>query len=291
MVLNGNVTSFTVSNNSIHDNNNIGIDFIGFEGTGSTGNDQARSGVCVGNTVYNISSATNPTYGGDRSADGIYVDGGKDIVIERNKVDNNDIGIEVASEHQGKTTSNITVRNNFVSRSYQANVLMGGYAANKGNAANVVVVKNTLFQGGDGEVALQYNCNGVTVKNNLCYAKSGNSYLVNEGSNNSNVNADYNLYYGASTSSPGSWSDAHATYANPMLITPYSDMHIGNTSPAVDSGVDLGTVSGTVDIEGEARVQGGARDIGVDEIGSALVSVTGGNVSLISISLPVGSTQ
>jgi nitrous oxidase accessory protein NosD len=37
MVLNGNVSDFTVSNNIIHDNDNIGIDFIGFEGTGPTG--------------------------------------------------------------------------------------------------------------------------------------------------------------------------------------------------------------------------------------------------------------
>src|SRR5439155_8178218 len=95
------------------------------------------------NVVYNISSATNPTYGGERSADGIYVDGGRDIVIERNKVDNCDIGVEVASEHLGKTTSNITVRNNFISRSYQGNILMGGYASNRGDALNVIVVHNT----------------------------------------------------------------------------------------------------------------------------------------------------
>src|SRR5207302_909819 len=31
VVLNGNVTNFQVTNNTVHDNNNIGIDFIGFE--------------------------------------------------------------------------------------------------------------------------------------------------------------------------------------------------------------------------------------------------------------------
>ena len=47
MVFNGNVTDFTVTNNVVHDNDNIGIDFIGFEGNGPTGQDQARSGVCA----------------------------------------------------------------------------------------------------------------------------------------------------------------------------------------------------------------------------------------------------
>ncbi|MBC7487169.1 MAG: hypothetical protein H7282_10505 [Cytophagaceae bacterium] len=71
LVLNGNVNGFIVSNNIVHDNDNIGIDFIGFEGIGPTGSDQARNGVCTDNTVYNISTFTNPTYGGDRNADGI----------------------------------------------------------------------------------------------------------------------------------------------------------------------------------------------------------------------------
>jgi hypothetical protein len=38
----GNVTYFTISNNLIHDNDNIGIDAIGFEGVAPTGYDRAR---------------------------------------------------------------------------------------------------------------------------------------------------------------------------------------------------------------------------------------------------------
>jgi hypothetical protein len=83
LVLNGNVTNFLVSHNIIHDNDNIGIDFIGFEGTAPAGFDQARDGVCSSNMVYNISSLNNPAYGGDRAADGIYIDGGRNIIIEK----------------------------------------------------------------------------------------------------------------------------------------------------------------------------------------------------------------
>jgi len=272
MVLNGNVTNFTVSNNTVHDNDNIGIDFIGFEGTCPTASlDQARDGVCINNTVYNTSSKTNPTYGGDQSADGIYVDGGKNIVIERNRVSNCDIGIEVASEWKGKTTQDITVRNNFISGSFQANIMAGGYDANRGNALNITIVNNTTYQGTGGELALQYNCNTIQIKNNIFYGISSQDYLQNWGSNNLNVSVNNNIYYGQSTSSPGDWVDAGAYYVNPLLVNGAVNMHIGAASPAINAGIDLGNnttgtpISGTLDIDNKPRKMGVKVDIGADE--------------------------
>jgi Protein of unknown function (DUF1565) len=82
VTLNGNVENFTVTGNLIHDNNNIGIDAIGFEGTSpQSAYDQARNGLISGNTVYNITSYGNPDYGNVYAADGIYVDGGTNIII------------------------------------------------------------------------------------------------------------------------------------------------------------------------------------------------------------------
>ncbi|WP_437709764.1 right-handed parallel beta-helix repeat-containing protein [Sorangium sp. So ce448] len=264
MVLNGNVTKFVVSRNTVHDNDNIGIDFIGFEGTGPSGSDQARDGVCVDNIVYNISSAGNPAYDGERSADGIYVDGGKDIVIERNKVDSSDIGIEIASEHAGRTTSNITVRNNFVSRSYQGNIMIGGYDTSRGNAADIAVLNNTLYQGAGGEIILQNNANGVLIQNNILRATSGKDY-VSSGSNNRNVTVDNNIFFGASRSSAGAFSDPRARFVDPLLVGPPSDLHLTSGSPAVDAGIDLGSRSGATDIDGGARTSGARIDIGADE--------------------------
>src|SRR6267143_4238146 len=272
LVLNGNVDGFIVAGNIVHDNDNIGIDFIGFEGTGPIGQDQARNGICVDNVVYAISSATNPTYGGGRSADGIYVDGGRDIVIERNKVDNCDIGIEVASEHGGKATSNITVRNNFISRGYQGNILMGGYDATRGDAHNVVVVNNTTCQGTYGEIVLQYNCDGITVKNNVLYARSGQPYISNGGGNNTNVTVGNNIYFGAGNTSPGPYPDARARFVDPHLVSPYADLHLQVGSPAIDAGIDLGNdaqgqpLSGASDIDGRPRAQGSAINIGAHEL-------------------------
>jgi len=73
IAVNGNVSDFEVTNNFVHHNNNIGIDFIGFEGTCPDPNlDQARDGVCRDNVVWRISSFGNPAYGRHYSAGGIY---------------------------------------------------------------------------------------------------------------------------------------------------------------------------------------------------------------------------
>ena len=276
LVLNGNVTNFTVSNNLVHDNDNIGIDFIGFEGVGPVGSDQARNGICVGNTVYNISSFTNPTYGGGRSADGIYVDGGANIRIERNTVSNCDIGIELASEHAGKNTQDITVRNNFISGSYQANIMAGGYDSNRGNAVNIVIVNNTTYQGTGGELALQFNCNNITIKNNIFYAKVSQDYLQEWGTNNTGIAVSNNMYFGQSNTSPGAWADARARYTNPRLTAAPGNLHLLSASPAIDAGLSLGNdgsgnpLSGVYDIDKEARVAGVALEIGADEYASSL---------------------
>jgi len=281
LVLNGDIDGFVVSRNTIHDNDNIGIDLIGFEGTGPTGQDQARNGTCADNVIYNISSATNPTYYGDRSADGIYVDGGRDIVIERNKVDNCDISVEVACEHGGHTVSNVTVRNNFLSRGYQGNILMGGYDSKRGSDDNVTVVNNTTCQATFGEIQLQYYCNAITIKNNILSATSGQPYLSVTGTGNTNVQVDNNIYTGAGLS-PGDLPDALAQFVDPLLVAPYEDLHIRSGSPAIDKGLALGNdaqgqpISGVTDIDGNPRVRGSGIDIGAQEFASTTLGVDGG---------------
>jgi len=134
--LDGNVEQWVISNNVVHDTNNIAIGAIGFEGVSpDAAYDQARDGVIRGNVVYNISSFGNPAYGNEYSADGIYIDGGTRIVIERNRVHHVDLGIELASEHAGRTTSHVTVRSNLVYSGNSAGLSIGGYSADVGVAA------------------------------------------------------------------------------------------------------------------------------------------------------------
>jgi parallel beta-helix repeat protein len=120
------------------------VNFIGFEGT-SDANDQVRDGICSDNEVWNITSADNETYDA-ACAGGIYVDGGNNIVIERNKVWNCDIGIEAASEHAGKATENIVIRNNLIyGCDAVAGIAFGGYDEQRGSARNIKIYNNTLY--------------------------------------------------------------------------------------------------------------------------------------------------
>ena len=178
IALNGNVTNFTVINNIVHDNDNIGIDFIGFEGAaGSSSKDRARNGVCRDNCVYNIASKNNPAYNGGSSAAGIYVDGGKDIIIERNNIKNCDVGVSIASEHKGKNAENIIVRNNLVTDclSY-AGIIFGGCNNENGVAVNVKIYNNTIYNCRTGVVIQNANSSTNEVKNNIIYNCKNSMY-------------------------------------------------------------------------------------------------------------------
>jgi hypothetical protein len=96
----GNVTYFKITNNLVHDNDNIGIDAIGYEGVGPVGYDEAMYGEISGNTIYNISGISNPGEGFEYDADGLYCDGCAYVTFERNVIFQVDYGIETTSENQ-----------------------------------------------------------------------------------------------------------------------------------------------------------------------------------------------
>ena len=104
LTLNGNVTSFAVTNNVVRDVNNLGIVFIGGERDIQPDPTKvARNGICSGNQVTRARSI----YGGG-FAGGIYVDGGRDIVVEHNVVTESDLGLEVDAENAGIVATNVT---------------------------------------------------------------------------------------------------------------------------------------------------------------------------------------
>ncbi len=288
LVLNGNVRDFVVSNNIIHDNNNIGIDFIGYEGVcDNTELDRARDGVCSGNTVYNIDTSTNPAYQGDTSGDGIYVDGGTRIVIEKNIVHHCNIGIEIASEHSGKSSSDITVKNNFVYQNLIMGIAMGGYDTRRGSTQNCKIVNNTCYhndtaQDGNGELCLQYDTRDNEIKNNIFFSNSQNLFISNMFLANTGNTVDYNIYYGTGSANDPQWqwkdvqydsfsswqnatgNDKNSLYSDPRLQNPESgDLHIQTDSPAIDRGVAVAGLAD--DIDGDIRPMGAGMDVGADE--------------------------
>ncbi len=185
LTVNGNVSGFAVTNNLVHDCNNIGIDCAGFEGTSpDPAQDRARNGVVAGNTVQRIDSSTNPAYGGNfttgggaRSAAGIYVDGGTLITIERNAVEHCNFGIEVASEMAAGRADFITVRDNLLHHNDAAGLILGGYDHLRGETRDCVFLNNTLYEndtltGGGGQIALQFYVSRCTFKNNVVWARA-----------------------------------------------------------------------------------------------------------------------
>lgn len=293
LVLNGNVDTFKVTNNRVHDNDNIGIDIIGFEGVAPT-NDQARNGLISGNTVYNISATKNPSYGpvpnDQYSAGGIYVDGGKNIVIERNKSYKNDIGVELASEHYGKSTSGITLRNNLIYANSYTGIAIGGYDTERGSTVDSKIVNNTLVQNDTigyegGQILLQYDTKNNIIKNNILVASSSNIMIQNQYTKNSGNVVNYNLYYGAGGANGSKWTwkdstyksfaaykkatknDANSIFANPLFVNAAArDYRLSASSPAVNKGEKLAAIIGVTDLAGKARALGASVDIGAYEL-------------------------
>ncbi|KAF6580447.1 MULTISPECIES: right-handed parallel beta-helix repeat-containing protein [Paenibacillus] len=291
LVLNGNVDGFAVTSNLIHDNDNIGIDLIGFEGTApNTAYDQVRNGLVKGNRVYNNSVRNNPSYkSDDNSAGGIYVDGGKDNIVEQNYSYNNDIGVEIASEHAGKATSNITVRSNVIYNNRLTGIAMGGYDDERGSTVNSKIVNNTLYKNdtlddGSGQLLVQYDTRNNVIKNNIFVASSTDVLIYNGYTQNSGNVVDYNLYFAPGGSSGANWTwkdkeytgfatyksgtgnDAHSLFVDPKFVNATNgDFHLQPSSPAIDSGSTDNTIIGTEDIDGEPRMKGKAVNIGADE--------------------------
>lgn len=289
LVLNGNVETFTVTNNLIHDTNNIGIDIIGFEQTSSDpAYDQARNGIVSGNTVYRISSFGNPAYGNAYSAGGIYVDGGRDIIIERNRVYEADIGIELASEHRGRATSGVVVRNNLLYRNRLTGIALGGYDTQRGSTEKCVIVNNTLHQNdtqqdGNGELLLQFQVRNSVIKNNIFSANAQGLLIANPFTQNTGNSVDNNLYFAPNGAAESTWewkgasyqgfamyqagtgNDTHGQFANPRFVNPAAfDFHPGSGSPVTNGGEMLPQV-GSQDLDGNPRIQGGRVDIGAYE--------------------------
>lgn len=156
IAINGNVDGFRVINNKVHDNDNIGIDVIGYEGVGRAGLDRARNGIIASNTIFNIDTKNNPAYKGDRSGAGIYVDGGSDVIIEGNHIENANYGIELASEHRGKFTSRIQVRRNVVEGSHLAGISLGGGSPSNGGV-NDSIIENNNFRNNSRPLWRQHN--------------------------------------------------------------------------------------------------------------------------------------
>ena len=296
MNVDGNVTYFTISNNVVHDNDNIGIDAIGFEGVAPTGYDQARYGEVSGNTVYNISGITNPGEGKSYDADGLYCDGCEYVIFERNTVYSCDLNMEAASEHSGHDSSYVTIRNNLFYDANTVGISIGGYKAAVGGSDHVVIVNNSLYNNNTenqgAEFQVQHNAppaNGNIFENNIVYAGTQNVWIYSYVSG-STPTANWNIYYSTkgyvqgtsidwgakynyktyAAYQSGSGEDADSPNANPLydnLTSTPPNLDVASGSPAINAGTTSLTCSvgycgsgtsiyGSTDYAGNPRING-----------------------------------
>ncbi|MBV9341340.1 MAG: DUF5123 domain-containing protein [Acidobacteria bacterium] len=283
----GNVQYFVEANNKIHDGDNIGLDNIGFEGVSpNSGYDQARDGWVFQNTVYNISSSTNPVYHHQVGADGYYCDGCTRVIVERNVIHNADLS-EIASEHSGHVSSYVMFRNNLIYNSLYVGLSMGGYSKSVGGTDHCIVVNNTLWHNGTygasglGEFQIQYYATNNSVYNNIFDVYTLTSkYLVYDYTSSEPGPAllDYNDYYNNAGAAASLWNwqakaitgyakyrsssgqDAHSPFLDPQFVNLSStppDLDVASTSPAVNAGTNLGVNTvGVLDYAGNPRVNG-----------------------------------
>lgn len=290
--LNGNVTDCAVTNNRVHDNDNIGIVFIGYEGTcPDPALDRARDSVCRGNSVWNIRSYGNPAYGRNFSAGGIYVDGGTRILIERNIAHHCDIGIELASEHAGQETSEVEARENIVYRNRIGGLLLGGYDELRGATRACRIHHNTFFENdtrrhGNGELYFQHFVTANSISHNIVVAGRQNLLVGNPSNSTSGNSFDHNLYFSRGGADRAEWewqgtfhesfeafrsatlSDTGSQFGDPWFTRAKRfDFRPLPGSPAIDTGDPAFSVSpGETDFVGAPRQAGTRVDVGAHEL-------------------------
>lgn len=201
LVLNGNIDVFKVENNIVRRSDNIGIDLIGYEGISNDKKvDFVRNGIVKNNIVYEISSYGNPAYGKDYAAGGIYVDGGKNITIEKNTVYKSDIGIEATSEHAKKYADNIKIINNIIYENFYTGISIGGYDENRGGTINSTISQNILYRNDTkgldgGQLLLQYDTKNNVIERNVLTAGPSRIFISNYFTTNQKNKLQKNVFH------------------------------------------------------------------------------------------------
>ncbi|WP_316793915.1 right-handed parallel beta-helix repeat-containing protein [Pedobacter frigoris] len=286
LTINGYVDGFEVRKNKVYNGENIGIVAAGgYAANADPALNFVRNGVIADNEVFNLDGRTGPipAFKDHNGAIGIYVDGARNIIVERNLVKDCGRGIGIVSETNNFPTQECTVRNNLVYNSSLAGIYLGGYIGYTGGGTNnCYVVNNTIFRNNkdlgysnevEGEIRLTENCNNNVINNNIIYPRAERGVFVNKqvtgGTNNTIANnlyyseglniwrwdnvayTDFNLWKTACGGDAGSTAGTDPMFVNPGLY----DLHLKPTSVAKQTGKVISTiVNGTTDKDGQTRI-------------------------------------
>lgn len=167
--VNGFVDSFAVINNLVHDIKNIGINAAGnYTWILDPGNNFntppsenfSRNGVISNNVVYNCLSPI-------AASAGIYLDGSRNILVERNQLYNNHTGISVGNETPNSHSGDHIIRNNIIYDNVWTGIVLGSNAYNAW-VENTKVLNNTFYKNNTRIPTLipQKDYNGLVIQEN-----------------------------------------------------------------------------------------------------------------------------
>ncbi|WP_448103591.1 right-handed parallel beta-helix repeat-containing protein [Pedobacter panaciterrae] len=286
LTINGYVDGFEVRKNKVYNGENIGIVAAGgYAANSNPAYNYVRNGIIADNEIFNIDGKTGPipAYKDHNGAIGIYIDGARNILVERNLVRDSGRGIGIVSETDNFPTQECVVRNNVVYNCALAGIYMGGYIGYTGGGTNKsYVVNNTVYHNSkdlgyanevEGEIRLTENCNDNVILNNIIYPRPDRGVFINKqvtgGTNNvvgdnlyyseglsiwrwNNVPyTDFNLWKAACGGDAGSLSGADPLFVN----VPTYDLHLKSASPAKNTGTVVSAeINGTTDKDGTTRM-------------------------------------
>lgn len=287
LTCNGNVNGVTIRGCTIHHNKNIGICIAGNYNACSVPElDHASNVHILGNKVYyNISPVATSA--------GIYVDGGRKALIERNLCYHNGVGIEIGCERDGLTDSCI-VRNNIVAGNLDWGIGVGGYDPSTTGLVtftrveNNTLYSNTVNNSGMGEFYMP-KASHCVFQNNIVYTSQQNIIYTFDNIDPQTDNTfDYNCWYAtggnaasAQVNYRGSYVyglqefntltgfDEHSMFKSPAFydsIVPQSNFTLKTGSACIDAAnPDYVPEIDELDYRGEARQFNNRVDIGACE--------------------------
>ena len=251
ITLTGNTHNFLIEDNTLENITNIGIDIAGhftwaLPAEIDQSLNQARNGRIRRNIVR---SCRRPTAGNEPA--GIYVDGGANVIIDRNDVSNNGTGISVGCENADKTASTITIANNIV---YNNDKFGSVFGANAGNIELCTMRNNTFYNNGiffdnSGSISIQKSTD-CTIRDNIVFLTSADYYGISAfGFLVENLTIIGNQLFSTAGEtprvfafSPGEGSTSavfNMPFQDPLLLAPADlvpDFHLQNNSPCIDQG-------------------------------------------------------